>query len=84
MDDAKKHGHAVGFWCCCLVALIVAYPLSAGPVWRLLMWYSYPEIRYAPANPFSVFYFYRPLEWLSNECLPLGNTFDWYLGLWKP
>jgi hypothetical protein len=63
-----------------LVFLLLAYPLSIGPVKRYYMGNSYIESR---QMPYSLGEFYRPLLW-SYEFEPFGRLMNAYEERWWP
>ena len=61
-----------------IAALIVAYPLSTGPVeWAFRMGYlSDSASRFSRA-------FYAPLIWLMENAEWFEKLAEWYLSLWR-
>jgi hypothetical protein len=60
-------------------ALVVAYPLSIGPVIRSYLWNKNP---FETTLPKPVRDFYRPLVWVCDQAPLLGKALDWYGDLW--
>jgi hypothetical protein len=58
-----------------VLTLLVAYPLSSGPV-VAFYWNMYG------AMPERVEYFYYPVWWAHGSSKNVGNVIDWYTGLW--
>jgi len=67
----------------CMIALagLLLYPLSAGPVMRILA-ESDPFANPSFATEFDRFY--RPLGFIRDRCPPFRNVMNWYLKLWVP
>jgi len=61
-----------------LCALLLAYPLSLGPVCR------YYWMRPEQGFPASALAFYTPVEWASNNIPLFGIAFNSYLEIWLP
>ena len=61
-----------------LVALLVIYVLSVGPVAR---WAYYKhDLRYGS----YVDSFYAPVLWVGGQAKPIRSTLVWYVNLWNP
>jgi hypothetical protein len=56
-----------------LIGLLLAYPLSLGPVVK------YYKSRHPPE---AVYAFYRPLKVLAEKVPAIEKPFLWYLDLW--
>jgi hypothetical protein len=78
-EDCKKP--TAGFWIAvALVAVLLGYPLSEGPVLWLQVSGILPNWLHAAANRF-----YFPLDWLIDRApTPIQSAFLWYLGLFRP
>jgi hypothetical protein len=75
MADRKKPG--VAFWATvALVAVLVGYPLSAGPA----CWLT--GRKYFRAS--TVNSFYRPVLWSASKAQPLKNALVWWGSLGLP
>lgn len=59
-----------------LVAVLVAYPVSTGPVMRFYKGRSQGPL------PDAVVAVYLPLIWLSYNVPVVGEAFGWYIELW--
>ena len=68
-----------GFWITvALVAVVVGYPLSVGPVALLEKHKLIPQWLDAAENQF-----YAPMEWVFLEGpQPMRDALKWYLALW--
>jgi hypothetical protein len=75
--EQAPHGQfsAFAFWI--LVSLLIVYPLSIGPVARVVA--ASPGL-----PPQALLSFYKPLETLYDNSYPAERFFDWYLKLWNP
>jgi hypothetical protein len=62
------------------VTLVVAYPLSMGPVWWLSDHFHLWTGTGIVSGP--QFTFYAPLIWLVEKCPPFGKALLWYVHLW--
>lgn len=67
--SSRRWAYIVGF-------LVVGYPLSTGPAYRLCFEYGLP--------PRQVMWLYDPLDWLAGQSDFLGDLFSWYLFFWLP
>jgi hypothetical protein len=76
-SDRKKP--SAGFWITvALVAVLIGYPLSYGPVVWLDNTFGVPK----SIQP-AVGYFYFPLGWLDdNGPQPFNEFMEWYVRLW--
>jgi hypothetical protein len=71
-EDA--HGKPGSLWILwSLIGLLLAYPLSLGPVVK------YYKSRHPPE---AVYAFYRPLKLLAEKVPAIEKPFLWYLDLW--
>jgi len=77
MTPDRKHPTAAFWITVALVALLVAYPLSAGPVTWIDDRYTLP-IWTGPA----IETVYSPLVWLSRASKPFSDAYGWYVALW--
>ena len=59
-----------------LVAILVVYPLSTGPVMRFY------KSRSQDSPPDTVVAIYLPLIWLCYNVPVAGEAFGWYIDLW--
>jgi hypothetical protein len=59
-----------------LLALLIAYPLSAGPAGGFYF-------AKGPPYPSWVVTFYQPLTWATSQAKCLTDAYDWYLDLWE-
>ena len=77
MIDRKKPG--VAFWATVVVvmALMVAYPLSIGPMERLDDRGQLPSWADKPIAVFDA-----PLDWIIQHSVAARMAADWYIGLW--
>jgi hypothetical protein len=76
MNSSRKP--AAGFWfTVALVAVLVGYPLSFGPMQWLFHQGFMPQWAELPCH-----YFYRPLAWTCGCFQPMRNALDWYVSLW--
>ena len=69
-----------------VLALLVLYPLSIGPVFRLSQQITVtvtPDHRNVATStiPLSVALFYFPLSWLGENIPVVDALLDWYLNL---
>jgi hypothetical protein len=69
-EPGKRHPFWILWW---LLAIIVLYPLSVGPVLRACNWNVPP----APVRAF-----YAPLEYLYDNNPQAHQAFEWYFHLW--
>ena len=76
-DTRKKLGWP--FWTTITLLVVVAYPLSVGPVWWILGQRDWPEWM----NTFEQV-FYWPLGWLMGNSPLLTEWMLWYMRLWIP
>jgi hypothetical protein len=81
MSDERKRAR---FWIAValMVAVLVGYPLSAGPA----TWLEAKGTRDKIPNVIdsAVFYFYAPLRWyVKNGPRPVGRALEWYINLWR-
>jgi hypothetical protein len=71
-DDPKRRSRAWGWWV--ILALLVLYPLSMGPVGcisnRNQSWKIFNEA-------------YAPLIWLCQASEPISRGVHWYLDFWR-
>jgi hypothetical protein len=56
--------------------LLLAYPLSFGPVVR------HHQIIQNHGETHTIFLIYRPLFWFCGACRPFGDAFQVYMKLW--
>jgi len=73
-----------------LLAILVAYPVSMGPVARFYL----PHVIVDDSNPRkmpevaeradSFWRFYGPVQWCGDHLAPLGVAIDWWVKLWHP
>jgi len=60
-----------------LCALLIAYPLSVGPVMM-----SFERDNPSVSGLLRIRHFYFPLIWASEHCQPIGDSLEWYVRLW--
>ncbi len=78
----SSHKKSTGeFWIAvALVAELLGYPLSEGPVLWLQVSGVLPNWLHAAAH-----HFYFPLDWLIDRApTPIQSAFLWYRGLFRP
>ena len=79
-DDRKKSDAA--FWTTVViitVGLVLAYPLSIGPVVWILSRVNPPEWVLMALQ-----LFYVPLQWACQLFEPAETAVEWYVALWMP
>ncbi len=62
-----------------LCALLIAYPLSIGPMGMVL----HADVDH-PAVGHFIYVVYYPLMYADDHCVPFRMAFQWYLDLWWP
>jgi hypothetical protein len=77
--DDKPWGWAK--WTGTAVALLMLYPLSAGPSFRLVITIGGPNYPTRLALN-CLFIFYAPLVWAGQACKPFHDISIWYIRLW--
>ncbi len=88
MTNQRKPGWA--FWTAVtlLNVLLVLYPLSIGPAWRVCEHdWGASGSEYAIGTvlvPPRIAVAYRPLFWLAEHFEPFWKVLDWYADLWFP
>ncbi len=76
MDDKRKS--TWGWWCAIACGfLLIAYPLSLGPVLYFTQGIENDEVIF-------LYSLYTPLEWLGQLVPPFYTGLVWYLELWVP
>jgi hypothetical protein len=77
MNPDEKQPHSVAFLTTVILAILIAYPLSVGPVGFVLVHNGYS---FAPK---ALQIFYAPLVWLVDHTpQEVENTFKAYTQLW--
>ncbi|HET6328531.1 MAG TPA: hypothetical protein VFG04_27860 [Planctomycetaceae bacterium] len=66
-DEPRKWSRKGTLWAA-IAVLVLAYPLSAGPI----LWYM-------DARFYSL---YEPLFWMAEHSRIFGTAFFWYMSLW--
>jgi hypothetical protein len=77
MDDAREETRFLVAWVLAaviLMAVLVLYPLSTGPVVSLLDDSENSDI--------AIQVLYWPLIWLCERSEAIDAFFEWYVGLW--
>jgi hypothetical protein len=80
-DNKKQSGWLWGWWLAVgLVALVIAYPLSAGPA----NWYlQHPDVSYR--TELRLIRFYEPLSVaIDHVPTPVRNVYYAYVQWWSP
>jgi len=67
--DSRRPGFGTLVWITLL--LVIIYPLSAGPVAKLI------ELEHLPEGSFVAFY--SPLTWQAEQSDPVADFLYWYL-----
>lgn len=76
--EQKKPG--VAFWTIVvLLAVLVLYPLSIGPVFWILVWAGAPQSVLT-----AVGYYYLPLGIVIGQLETIKNTYVWYIEFGLP
>jgi hypothetical protein len=75
--DPKKQSRAWIGWT--LIAGLVLYPLSMGPVWWLSDHFDLWSGGFVGGPQFVA---YAPLFWIGEHCATFGKALIWYVHLW--
>jgi|HubBroStandDraft_6_1064221.scaffolds.fasta_scaffold1408180_2 hypothetical protein len=79
MSDEPKRRHRAWIFWAALITLLVLYPLSLGPAFRLV-WTSQDD----PANLRVFKVVYRPISWARMHSETVTNLTDWYMSFCMP
>jgi hypothetical protein len=78
MSEQPKKKSRAAFWTAAIViSLIIAYPLSVGPV----QWLTNHGMVSQPVADFFIA-FYLPLRKISQKFEWVNRVLRWYVGLW--
>ena len=77
-EDSKNSSHP-GTWLASVVALLLAYPLSVGPVG----WLAVHVISPGSSRPGWFYSLYLPLIWLDAHSPAFRSFIEWYGKLWN-
>jgi hypothetical protein len=75
---------SAGFWITvALVAVLVGYPLSAGPVCWTTRYLALHDMISVEQSQRLTEDLYAPAQWVAlNSPAPVRNALEWYLRLW--
>ena len=76
--DSKRERPSVGWTAVAVVAMVLLYPLSYGPVYGLYVH------GFLPISVYTLSAVYAPVISLMNNFEPFGDFMRWYLRCWTP
>jgi hypothetical protein len=75
-DEPKKRSRGLWIWWA-IIVLLLAYPLSYGPAFRLAL-----DSRDSGTKVLTLSTVYAPIGWVCTRSKPARAATLWYLGLW--